>query len=709
MNRSPGKLLAVIALLGTWPAFSQQTVAPTSTYVPPSSNPEELTVCGEYVYFTADDGIHGRELWRATLIPEPGSVELVADLTPGRESSRINGLYPVDDYLLFRMEDSEGSGQLWRSDLDSKKTVLLASFEDSGEKGFKYPLATIDGKTYLSAPDVRLSVTDGTVSGTREVLDGLPLRNDLMVHEQAAAEVNGALMFSGTTEGWTRNGLWRSDGTAPGTNEIAQFSDRPVGITRIATNMRNGVVFGGTTLETGLEPWFSDGTPAGTRLIADIRPRGGSSSPSHFLVFQHWLFFDADDGVHGRELWHCDLRTMEVARLTDIVSGPGSSSPYKLATIEYGVVFLGKTPEHGVEPWRIGLDEQEKLTRPKLSDIRAGINSSMPYAFSSAGEYLYFSAEAEDHGEELYALTINAGAALVRDIYPGPLSAEPYGTVSIGGIGVFAATAPLHGRELWRTNGTEEATYMIADINTDTLSNPSSRPQHLAAAGPQLFFVASDIVNGTELWVSDGTEQGTRMVRDIFPGRAGSYPEELTAVGDIVYFRAEDGIHGSGLWKSDGTNGGTIHLLGDQQYAPSAPRELMAFGDVLILVAQNEKIGEELYRVKGQDYALVRDIRPGAESSSPRDLTVWNGAVYFRADDGIHGEELWRTDGTKAGTELVRDLLPLPIEGASVQYLTPSDKGLYFAADDGQHGQEVWILRDGQPWPTLVRDFRTTN
>ncbi|MFC1583520.1 ELWxxDGT repeat protein [Candidatus Neomarinimicrobiota bacterium] len=126
-----------------------------------------------------------------------------------------------------------------------------------------------------------------------------------------------------------------------------------------------------------------------------------------------------------------------------------------------------------------------------------------------------------------------------------------------------------------------------------------------------VYFAANDGTNGWELWRSDGTKLGTRMVKDINPWGS-SNPRYLTEAGGTLFFQADDGIQGVELFSSDGTEFGT---------------------------------------------GMVMDIYP-AQSSNPSHLFAMNGMLYFQANDGVADIELWRSDGTAKGTKMVREINP---------------------------------------------------
>ena len=88
---------------------------------------------------------------------------------------------------------------------------------------------------------------------------------------------------------------------------------------------------------------------------------------------------------------------------------------------------------------------------------------------------------------------------------------------------------------------------------------------------------------------------------------------------------------------------------------------------------------------------LVKDIHPGHVSSIPTSNSIFkaNGHLFFRANDGIHGEELWKTDGTTLGTRLCKDIFPGK-ENSDSGYYAENNGSLYLRANDGIHGHELW-------------------
>ena len=142
------------------------------------------------------------------------------------------------------------------------------------------------------------------------------------------------------------------------------------------------------------------------------------------------------------------------------------------------------------------------------------------------------------------------GTFAVADL--GPLAADAddlhrRDAIAYDGRLYFAAESDALGAELWSTDGTAEGT-----VAFDLVPGPgSSAPRGLAIAGGTLFFAADDPAFGREVWASDGTPAGTRRVTDIAAGAASAEPEELVAAGSTLYFAADDGFRGRELWSLD--------------------------------------------------------------------------------------------------------------------------------------------------------------
>jgi ELWxxDGT repeat protein len=182
-----------------------------------------------------------------------------------------------------------------------------------------------------------------------------------------------------------------------------------------------------------------------------------------------------------------------------------------------------------------------------------------------------------------------------------------------------------------------------------------------------LFFIAGDGVHGHELWKSDGTKAGTVLVKDINPGSYGSKPRSLVRVGATLFFSADDGTHGRELWKSDGTGPGTVMVKNIKPRGGSAgrfgPSHLTNVRGTLFFVANDGTHGYELWKSDGTTARtiMVKDITPGASGSGPLYLTEVGSRLFFNARDDGHGRRLWRSDGTSAGTVLVvEDVNPHP-------------------------------------------------
>jgi ELWxxDGT repeat protein len=251
----------------------------------------------------------------------------------------------------------------------------------------------------------------------------------------------------------------------------------------------------------------------------------------------------------------------------------------------------------------------------------------------------------------------------------------------LGGKAIFGATDGNGDGELWRTDGTTTGTRRIKDI---VAGAGSSYPDQLVTLGAKVCFSASTDATGDELWRTDGTKNGTKLVKDINPGTAGSNIWEMTRFKTMLVFRAQTAARGQELWRTDCTKAGT-RLIKDLEPGAggSSPSYLTPAGGRLFFLAT----------VGGQQGLYVTN---GTATGTKRlgvftdlfSIVAVGDRVYFLANDGSHGLEPWTSDGTKAGTKMVKDINVGP--GGSGYTVFAGGSAFWFGADNGTDGAELW-------------------
>jgi ELWxxDGT repeat protein len=297
-----------------------------------------------------------------------------------------------------------------------------------------------------------------------------------------------------------------------------------------------------------------------------------------------------------------------------------------------------------------------------------------------------------------------AGTSLVKDIEVNAGNVNRL--TNVNGTLFFSANDGTNGSELWKSDGTPAGTVMVKDIRPGP---DQSYPLQLVNVAGTLFFTANDGTHGFELWRSDGTALGTRLIKDIAPGSAHSSPGDLTNLNGTLVFRPNDGVHGYQLWKSDGTESGTVVLKGDFFYGPNTmeggPRSLYNLNGTLFFTANDGTHGYELWRTDGTaaGTTLVKDIVGGPAASNPGDFTKVGTSLFFYAFDGAN-YGLWKTHGTDATTLLVTTLAP----SSSNRYPRPGVAvagQLFFPFNDGVNGYELWKSDGTAAGTVLVKDL----
>lgn len=667
-----------------------------------------MTSVGGALFLAAEDGVNGRELWTSDGTAE--GTRLVKDLQtggPGADNSSPAELTALNGRVLFAADSNALGRELWISDGTADGTTLVKDIHPTSTSN-PASLVNVNGVVFFTAfnptSGTELWKTDGTPDGTVLVKDIRP--GSASSTPTGLTNVNGVLFFR-ANEGVNGEELWKSDGSADGTVLVKDIRPGSAnsGVRNLA-NVSGQVFFLATDGASGEELWKSDGTSAGTVLVKDINAGSGNSSPQDFLDRNGTLFFRANS---GNQLWKSD-GTAAGTELVAVV-GSGASGQTKLTEINGTLYFRGSAGGVGEELWKSDGTAAGTAVVKNASYGNAG-EYSTPRELTDVNGVLFFNGSDGINGAELWKTDgTSGGTVLLKDIRPGSSGSYPYNLISYNGILYFRANDGVNGDELWRSDGTTAGTFMLKNI---AAGNGYSSPTNFAVANGILFFRANDGVNGLELWKTDGTAAGTVMVRNIAAGSSGSNPLGLTNVNGTLFFSATDGTTGQELWKSDGTTGGTVRVKDIRPGASgSSPVNLTNVNGTLYFLADDGTNGRELWKSNGTNAGtvLVKDIRPGSGSSNASFNTysaraVLNGNLYFIANDGATGYEVWKSDGTAAGTVLVADVNPGSATSRPRELMAANGK-LFFAALDGpdaSFSQELWRI-DAVSGAVVVKDI----
>jgi ELWxxDGT repeat protein len=390
--------------------------------------------------------------------------------------------------------------------------------------------------------------------------------------------------------------------------------------------------------------------------VSDINPGARGSYPSFLTVYRDQLCFRGNTGLNDTELWRFD--GTNASRAADIALGLTGSSPANLAVLGDRLFFNASTAA-GYRVWRFDGTNAVRVT-----------NANPPYAFFDPG----FWKPVVWSGELRYAY---AGKVyMFNGERFANLNTPPFaqGDLALWNDALYYGAQDPFGVELWRFNGSTQS--RVTDINNGAAD---ALPEALYPAQDGLYFRARTATAGMELYRYDGAT--ALRLADINPGPADSNPGEFCAFGGHIYFSADDGTNGYELWRTDGTNAllvadinpNPIYEQGGDRLSDSHPRRLTVWRSKLYFVANNGSEGG-LWSYDGTNVCLIGGGTANADGAlhGVTELIVFNDRLYFDADDGIHGRELWRVEPNPH-----REMSIAP-QGSTLQVqLEQAETGLY--------------------------------
>lgn len=618
--------------------------------------PAGLTAMNGILYFSARDGVSntGTELWRSD--GTTAGTRMVKDIKAGAGTSSNPNFFTNVDGVLYFVADDNGTGrELWKSDGTEAGAVMVKDIRTGTASSDIRYLTAVGNVVYFSATNgtngYELWKSDGTAGGTvmvKDIWTGSAASNPSNL-----TNVNGVLYFTATDgSGYA---LWKSDGTEVGTVKVSTAPEFANPNTLYAWN---GHLFFGAT--GGL--CKTDGTVGGTVVVrTDVKPDAFSG----MIGVGSSLYFSGSVSSSGAELWKTDGTAANTVMVKDINPGTAGSSPNGFIKFNNKLYFATSNP--------VGFytsDGTSAGTLPIRDEVLGGGNLK---SFHAGPTKIYFTSRVYKEGypetatgtEPWISDGTSAGTGLLKDINTTNFPSNPKNFLKIGNTVFFTADDGIHGNELWKTDGTPAGTMLVKDIRTGAAN---SDPQGFVNLNGTLYFTAYTDETGFELWKSDGTASGTSLVKDIYPGSNAfgnpnsSNPYMISSINGMLYFSANDGTSGGELWKSDGTTAGTV-LVKDLNPGAghSYPGNFTQAAGTIFFTASNGSTGvnsdEEIWKTDGTSAGTIRvkDIKPGVGTSNPKELTAYKNLLYFSANDGTNPTEMWVSDGTEAGTVSFRE------------------------------------------------------
>jgi ELWxxDGT repeat protein len=429
------------------------------------------------------------------------------------------------------------------------------------------------------------------------------------------------------------------------------------------------ILFNNWDPEHGMELWRSNGTPRGTRLVKDVNSLDvGGSFPRAFRPSGNELLFMADAPDATGKVQAGVWRSDGTAAGTQsVVASPECPRPAELQAVVPPAGFVFSCQEdQGVSLWS---GTGDRIT-PTGVYLTAG-----PVV---TGGSLFFAARDPEGDRELWTSNGTSEAHRVADLVPGTGS-DPTDLMALGGRVLFRAwSVTSAGYELWVSDGTPEGTL--------PLTEQDARPDLLGVHAGRLWFAADSLEFGNELWSTDGTAEGTRMMADMVPDGSFS-PVRLISAGDRMFLSAGQYPDNGGLWVSDGTAAGTRHIgphplqTGFLQSSDAAVVGGRLFYTAFVVGEGAEMLWQSDGTEAGTGPVLGSGVASdGGRFRSPQALTAFAGRLFF-----LWNAQLWSTDGTPGGASRVEGLL-------HPEELAAAGGHLFARAYDPEHGVELWAL-----------------
>ena len=673
-------------------------------------------------------------------------IQVASDVNQGTVGSSLQNFFKFKNQLFFSAElgdefsNNDSVRKLWKTDGTESGTIQIDNLPDKGY------FVTDNFIYFLEGRD--LWKTDGTEANSTKIKENLGYNNPIVgvfkdfvyYLEYVDADFSGLYKTDGnTTElliSFPRNEFASTNGTFNG-NGLSKLDD-------------NRFVAYINTKTLGLEPYISDGTAAGTYFLKEVGVntfQTVSAKPSNFYKASNkFLFLNGD-----KELWATDGTDAGTLKLKTFTGTP-SSKILGITSFNNKVYFaftheLWETDgteagtklvlsnvngdggiqvivnrgndlllilQRGIHIFDGTTTSTTRLTTPDITSVRQ-------YAASTTTK-TYFISNYKNQGDRVWVTNgTNTGTYALNPFWPDGQT-PTFNMYTLGEKLIFTGTIGAYDiGELWISDGTNTGTKLLKDINKT--GNLDSEPKFQTELNGKIYFAADDNIHGRELFVFDGTT--TTLVKDIHPGFQSSNPFDFYLINDKIFFKAYTTEKGYELWVTDGTEAGTkivkdINPNGDafknDGRAYVRIGEFSQINSELYFFANNGTNGLEPWKTDGTEAGtvLIKDINVGANSSFFEDLDVrpkfvsYNNEIYFivsktGTNNNSNKSEMWKTNGTTSGTVLVSAVNAIAKEGTFYNSnLFVFNNQLYFNAEGRFTRKRNLIKTDGTTAGTKI-------
>ena len=645
--------------------------------------PQYLANVSGVLFFNGDDGVNGRELWKSDGT-QSGTV-MVRDIRLAPQESGDPRMITASGGKAY-FSASGLPGQLWVSDGTELGTLMLINFTDSNNPNPEIRhLTDLNGTLIafiggLAYGNLKIYKSNGTPP-TTVIADPGPFGLFLPRHKDWVTTVGDTMYFIGGERAGSSAGFVykTSGGAATQVSNAYINGQNPVGTGARATApilaVGNTVYFGNSPDNTvSIEVAAITHNVAGSeRYVADINPASNSPIvPYDFAAFNGKLFFTQDNSVTGISPYVTDGTTTTLLKDVNATT-MGAGIPPDLTAVGGGKFFFVANSSSGSKLFftsGTGVTLISEGSALRITSKLAGFGGGAYFgAQSPAGIGLHFT-------DGSTPVLIKAFSNNVTISVLQPVGATLYFAVDNSGID----------KQLWKSDGTPTGTVMVKSFTK------SGNISEILSSNGVTFMVANDGTTGHVLWRTNGTEAGTVVVNYIHDAGSsissesynGKYSYFLPFSGGVYFKVRGSAPYSDSFYKSNGTDIGTVEIVSKaglpfggemlgvsngllyyrgayiHTFNGTSSAEILrsspsgAFADVGGTAFFGT--GEGMYKSTGTADTTTL-LLPGT-SSVAREYTSFAGKLFFTRNTAEAGNELWRSDGTAAGTFMVQDLLP---------------------------------------------------